>query len=148
MATPNFHIVNTPYYFVFYSDNAEDYIDLQDNLISELKSQKQFDFNEDDKKKNDNKNYPIYPLGTITKGDCMFNVFIRYGYYTGCTLDYEETTEVNNEQYLIDSDDISEYLQALFDRYSEKYIRTALFSNGEAIYEKYIDNEDDKKRNE
>jgi hypothetical protein len=142
MGAPNFHTVNTSCYYVVDLDDSENYYDLIGNIQNDLINQGNYLFVEDGKIQYPSKDYPEIIIGTLYNDIVEYVIFLRFGYYNSACLDYEKVEKIIPEdlkdKIMEDEENkLIEYIEKnIFDKYAEKYKRTALFSNGEAIYEK------------
>ncbi len=152
MATSNFHNVNASNIFAVQLEDEYDYQDLVDNLESEFNSHSDYsDYGKSDP--DELRSFPSKSLGSfsnsLTIGDDEVEVYvtpvIRSGYYEGCNLDwhirlyvngYEDDTYADNADVLRISNEYIEFIEDVFQKYSEPLGVTARFSNGETIYHK------------
>jgi hypothetical protein len=152
MATSNFHNVNASHIFACSLENEWDYEDLVSNLESELNNHKDYyDYGKSDPY--ELRSFPSRSLGSfsnsITIEDDEVEIYvtpvIRSGYYMGCNLDwhvrlyvngYEDDTYADDARVGVIADEYIEFIENIFEQYSDKLGVTAQFSNGETIYHK------------
>lgn len=152
MATSNFHNVNATNIFAVELESDIDYIVLFENLQLEFESDSRFGkFGKRDM--HDLRSYPSQVLGSLRESVMLYDdeveVFvspvIRSGYYEGCNLDWVVQVYVNgdDDDSLNDSPTVQAIISRLsgavediFKMYSDSYVVTARFSNGETIYSK------------
>jgi hypothetical protein len=150
MATSNFHNVNASHIFACSLENEWDYEDLVCNLESELNNHKDYsDYGKTDPY--ELRSFPSKSLGSfsnsVTIEDDEVEVYvtpvIRSGYYAGCNLDwhvrlyvngYEDDTYADDARVGTIADEYIEFIENIFEQYSDKLGVTAQFSNGETIY--------------
>jgi hypothetical protein len=150
MATSNFHNVNATNIFAVQLEDEWAYDDLVDNLESEFNTHKDFsDYGKTDP--NELRSFPSKSLGSfsnsVTIDDDEVEIYvtpvIRSGYYEGCNLDWHVSLYVNgyqDDEYADDanvlriSNDYIEFIEDIFEQYSQPLGVTARFSNGETIY--------------
>lgn len=150
MATSNFHNVNATHIFACSLENEWDYEDLIDNLTYEFKNHADwYDGNKSDP--HELRSFPSRVLGSLTKSfsynnfslEVWVSPVIRSGYYEGCNLDWHVRYYVNGSedesyeshprvQTLVES--YVDYIENIFNQYSQPLGVTARFSNGETIY--------------
>ena len=150
MATSNFHNVNASNIFAVQLEDEYDYQDLLENLESELNNHSDYsDYGKTDP--NELRSFPSKSLGSFSNStiidDDEVEVYvtpvIRSGYYEGCNLDWhvryyvngyeDESYETHNRiQTLVES--YVNYIEKVFNQYSQPLGVTARFSNGETIY--------------
>ena len=150
MATSNFHNVNASHIFACSLENEWDYEDLVDNLKSELNNDSDYvDYGKTDP--NELRSFPSRTLGSIRKYHqykdfyvevCVTPV-IRSGYYEGVNLDWyirlyvngsEDDTYSDDARVSTIANDYIEFIEDIFEQYSQPLGVTARFSNGETIY--------------
>jgi hypothetical protein len=152
MATSNFHNVNATHIFAVQLEDEWAYEDLVYNLESEFDIHNDYsDYGKSDP--HELRSYPSRSLGSfsdsLTIGEDEVEIFvtpvIRSGYYEGCNLDwhiklyvngYEDDTYADNADVLRISNEYVEFIEDVFQKYSEPLGVTARFSNGETIYHK------------
>ena len=152
MATSNFHNVNASHIFAVELQDEYDYQDLVDNLESEFSTNIDYsDYSKSDP--NELRSFPSKSLGSFSNSICIedddVEIFvtpvIRSGYYDGVNLDWHVRYYVNGSENETYSDDINvlrisnkyvEFIENIFEKYSEPLVVTARFSNGETIYSK------------
>ncbi len=152
MATSNFHNVNATHIFAVQLEDEWAYEDLVYNLESEFDIHNDYsDYGKSDP--HELRSYPSRSLGSfsdsLTIGEDEVEIFvtpvIRSGYYEGCNLDwhirlyvngYEDDTYADNADVLRISNEYIEFIEDVFQKYSEPLGVTARFSNGETIYHK------------
>ena len=150
MATSNFHNVNASNIFAVRLEDEYDYQDLLDNLESELNNHSDYsDYGKSDP--NELRSFPSKSLGSFSNStiidDDEVEVYvtpvIRSGYYEGCNLDwhvryyvngYEDDTYETHTRIQTLVGVYVDYIEKIFNRYSEPLGVTARFSNGETIY--------------
>lgn len=152
MATSNFHNVNATNIFAVQLQDEWAYDDLLSNLESEFTSHSDYS----DCGKSDPyelHSFPSKSLGSfsnsVTIGDDEVEIFvtpvIRSGYYEGVNLDwhvrlyvngYDDDTYADDANVLRISIEYIEFIENIFEQYSEPLGVTARFSNGETIYHK------------
>jgi hypothetical protein len=152
MATSNFHNVNATHIFAVQLEDEWAYEDLVYNLESEFDIHNHYsDYGKTDP--DELRSYPSRSLGSfsdlLTIGEDEVQIFvtpvIRSGYYDGVNLDwhirlyvngYEDDTYADNADVLRISNEYIEFIEDVFQKYSEPLGVTARFSNGETIYHK------------
>mgnify|MGYP000026139584 CR=1 FL=1 len=150
MATSNFHNVNASHIFAVELQDEYDYQDLVDNLESEFNTNLDYsDYGKSDP--NELRSFPSKSLGSfsnmVTIEDDTVEIYltpvIRSGYYEGCNLDWHIRYYVNGSEDDTYSDDARvstiandyiEFIEDIFEQYSQPLGVTARFSNGETIY--------------
>ncbi len=150
MATSNFHNVNATNIFAVQLEDEFDYDFLVENLESEFCNHSDYsDYGKSDPY--ELRSFPSKSLGSfsnsLTIGEDEVEVYvtpvIRSGYYEGCNLDWhvryyvngyeDESYETHNRiQTLVES--YVNYIENIFNQYSQPLGVTARFSNGETIY--------------
>jgi hypothetical protein len=150
MATSNFHNVNASHIFAVELQDEYDYQDLVDNLESEFGTNMDYsDYGKSDP--NELRSFPSKSLGSFSNsveiGDDEVEVYvtpvIRSGYYEGCNLDWhvryyvngyeDDTYETHNRiQTLVEV--YTNFIENVYEQYSQPLGVTARFSNGETIY--------------
>lgn len=152
MATSNFHNVNATNIFAVQLQDEWAYDDLLSNLESEFTSHSDYsDYGKSDPY--ELHSFQSQPLGSfsnsVTIGDDAVDIFvtpvIRSGYYEGVNLDwhvrlyvngYDDDTYADDANVLRISNEYIEFIENIFEQYSEPLGVTARFSNGETIYHK------------
>ena len=152
MATSNFFNVNATHIFAVQLEDEWAYDDLVENLESEFNNHSDYyDYGKSDP--NDLRSFPSKSLGSFSDSivieDDDVEIFvtpvIRSGYYDGVNLDWHVRYYVNGSENETYSDDINvlrisnkyiEFIENIFEKYSEPLVVTARFSNGETIYSK------------
>ena len=152
MATSNFHNVNASHIFACSLENEWDYEDLVGNLESELNNHKDYsDYGKSDP--NELRSFPSKSLGSLSNSviieddevEVYITPVIRSGYYSGCNLDWhirlyvngsEDDTYADDARVSVIADEYIEFIENIFEQYSDKLGVTAQFSNGETIYHK------------
>ena len=150
MATSNFHNVNATHIFAVQLEDEWAYEDLVYNLESEFNIHNDYsDYGKTDP--NELRSFPSRSLGSfsdsLTIGDDEVEIYItpviRSGYYEGCNLDwhirlyvngYEDDTYADDARVGVIADEYIEFIENIFEQYSDKLGVTAQFSNGETIY--------------
>jgi hypothetical protein len=150
MATSNFHNVNATHIFAVQLEDEWAYDDLVENLESEFsKHSDYYDYGKSDP--NELRSFPSKSLGSfsnsVTIEDDEVEIYvtpvIRSGYYEGVNLDwhirlyvngYDDDTYADDANVLRISNDYIEFIEDIFEQYSEPLGVTARFSNGETIY--------------
>lgn len=150
MATSNFHNVNASHIFAVRLEDEWEYDDLVSNLESEFNNNLDYsDYGKSDP--NELRSFPSKSLGSfsnwLTIGDDEVEIYvtpvIRSGYYEGVNLDWHVRYYVNGYE-----DDTYEthtrvqtlvgvyvnFIENVYEQYSEPLGVTARFSNGETIY--------------
>ena len=150
MATSNFHNVNASNIFAVELQDEFDYEDLVCNLESELSNHSDyFDYGKTDP--NELRSFPSKSVGSFSNsieiGEDEVEVYvtpvIRSGYYEGVNLDWHVRYYVNGSE-----DDTYEahpnvqtlvgvyvnFIENVYEQYSQPLGVTARFSNGETIY--------------
>ena len=151
MATSNFHNVNASNIFAVQLEDTYEYDDLISNLESEFNSHR--DYSTVGKSDPDElRSYPSTSIGSFSNslsiGDDEVEIFVtpvvRSGYYDGVNLDWHVRYYVNGYEDDTYSDTniqsllygYVEFIENIFEKYSEPLVVTARFSNGETIYSK------------
>ena len=151
MATSNFHNVNASNIFAVQLEDTYEYDDLISNLESEFNSHR--DYSTVGKSDPDElRSYPSTSIGSFSNslsiGDDEVEIFVtpvvRSGYYDGVNLDWHVRYYVNGYEDDTYSDTniqsllygYIEFIENIFEKYSEPLVVTARFSNGETIYSK------------
>ena len=150
MATSNFHNVNATNIFAVQLEDEFDYEFLVENLESELNNHSDYsDYGKTDP--NELRSFPSKSLGSFSNStiidDDEVEVYvtpvIRSGYYEGCNLDwhvryyvngYEDETYESHPRIQTLVESYVEYIENIFNQYSQPLGVTARFSNGETIY--------------
>lgn len=150
MATSNFHNVNATNIFAVQLEDEWEYEDLVSNLESEFnKHSDYYDYGKSDP--NELRSFPSKSLGSfsnsVTIEDDEVEIYvtpvIRSGYYEGVNLDwhvrlyvngYDDDTYADDANVLRISNDYIEFIEDIFEQYSQPLGVTARFSNGETIY--------------
>jgi hypothetical protein len=150
MATSNFHNVNATNIFAVQLEDEYDYQDLLDNLESELNNHSDYsDYGKTDP--HELRSFPSKSLGSFSNStiidDDEVEVYvtpvIRSGYYEGCNLDwhvryyvngYEDETYESHPRIQTLVESYVNYIENIFNQYSQPLGVTARFSNGETIY--------------
>jgi hypothetical protein len=150
MATSNFHNVNASHIFAVQLEDEFDYEFLVENLESELNNHSDYsDYGKTDP--NELRSFPSKSLGSFSNStiidDDEVEVYvtpvIRSGYYEGCNLDwhvryyvngYEDETYESHPRIQTLVESYVEYIENIFNQYSQPLGVTARFSNGETIY--------------
>ena len=150
MATSNFHNVNASHIFAVELQDEYDYQDLVDNLESEFNTNLDYsDYGKSDP--NELRSFPSKSLGSFNNsieiGEDEVEIYvtpvIRSGYYEGVNLDWHVRYYVNGYE-----DDTYEthtrvqtlvgvyvnFIENVYEQYSQPLGVTARFSNGETIY--------------
>lgn len=147
MSTPNFYNKNASKIFASECQEEFDYDDLIGNVRSELKGARELNEGDGDR------NYPATKFAEleVKTGKWIASIYLtaRGGYYSGLNLDWEVEVEDVNEgsSFELGEDKIPSTLQNLIDNkikkienvyriYTMPLICRAVFSNGEAVYEK------------
>ena len=150
MATSNFHNVNASHIFAVELQDEYDYQDLVDNLESEFSTNIDYsDYSKSDP--NELRSFPSKSLGSFNNsieiGEDEVEVYvtpvIRSGYYEGCNLDWHVRYYVNGSeddtyethprvQTLVEV--YTNFIENVYEQYSQPLGVTARFSNGETIY--------------
>jgi hypothetical protein len=154
MATSNFHNENASHIFACSLENEWDYEDLVGNLESEFNNHRDYS----DCGKSDPyelRSFPSRSLGSFSNSivieedgeeveiEIYVTPVIRSGYYMGCNLDwhvrlyvngYEDDTYADDARVGSIADGYIEFIENIFEQYSDKLGVTAQFSNGETIY--------------
>ena len=154
MSAPNFYKKNASNYFAFQDREMEEGYEF---LINDIRDAlEELGYESIDEKSDMSRNYSgmIIAQKVFSKNiwTISIDVIIRNGYYTGTNLDYDvhlikETTDYYNfEEGNWEEIHFPEYIKKILDReinkLEKKYAklsdsvleRTALFSNGEALY--------------
>ena len=150
MATSNFHNVNASHIFAVELQDEYDYQDLVDNLESEFSTNLDYsDYSKSDP--NELRSFPSKSLGSFSNsieiGDDEAEVYvtpvIRSGYYEGCNLDwhvryyvngYEDETYESHPRIQTLVEVYTNFIENVYEQYSQPLGVTARFSNGETIY--------------
>jgi hypothetical protein len=150
MATSNFHNVNASHIFAVELQDEYDYQDLVDNLESEFGTNMDYsDYGKSDP--NELRSFPSKSLGSFSNsveiGDDEVEVYvtpvIRSGYYEGCNLDwhvryyvngYEDDTYETHTRIQTLVEVYTNFIENVYEQYSQPLGVTARFSNGETIY--------------
>jgi hypothetical protein len=150
MATSNFHNVNASHIFAVQLEDEWDYQDLVSNLESEFNTNLDYsDYSKSDP--NELRSFPSKSVGSFNNsieiGDDEVEIYvtpvIRSGYYDGVNLDWHVRYYVNGYE-----DDTYEthtrvqtlvgvyvnFIENVYEQYSQPLGVTARFSNGETIY--------------
>jgi hypothetical protein len=150
MATSNFHNVNASHIFAVELQDEWEYQDLVSNLESEFNTNLDYsDYSKSDP--NELRSFPSKSVGSFSNsieiGEDEVEVYvtpvIRSGYYEGCNLDWhvryyvngseDETYESHpNVQTLVSV--YVNFIENVYEQYSQPLGVTARFSNGETIY--------------
>ena len=150
MATSNFHNVNASHIFAVELQDEYDYQDLVDNLESEFSTNIDYsDYSKSDP--NELRSFPSKSLGSFNNsieiGEDEVEIYvtpvIRSGYYEGCNLDWHVRYYVNGSeddtyeshprvQTLVEV--YTNFIENVYEQYSQPLGVTARFSNGETIY--------------
>ena len=150
MATSNFHNVNASHIFAVQLEDEWEYQDLVSNLESEFSTNLDYsDYSKSDP--NELRSFPSKSVGSFSNsieiGEDEVEVYvtpvIRSGYYEGCNLDWhvryyvngseDETYESHpNIQTLVGV--YVNFIENVYEQYSQPLGVTARFSNGETIY--------------
>ena len=150
MATSNFHNVNASHIFAVELQDEWEYQDLVSNLESEFNTNLDYsDYSKSDP--NELRSFPSKSVGSFSNsieiGEDEVEVYvtpvIRSGYYEGCNLDWhvryyvngseDETYESHpNIQTLVSV--YVNFIENVYEQYSQPLGVTARFSNGETIY--------------
>lgn len=150
MATSNFHNVNASHIFAVELQDEYDYQDLVDNLESEFSTNIDYsDYSKSDP--NELRSFPSKSLGSFNNsieiGEEEVEVYvtpvIRSGYYEGCNLDwhvryyvngYEDDTYESHPRVQTLVEVYTNFIENVYEQYSQPLGVTARFSNGETIY--------------
>lgn len=150
MATSNFHNVNATNIFAVQLEDEFDYEFLVENLESELNNHSDYsDYGKSDP--DELRSFPSKSLGSFSNStiidDDEVEVYvtpvIRSGYYEGCNLDwhvryyvngYEDDTYESHTHIQTLVGVYVDYIEKIFNQYSQPLGVTARFSNGETIY--------------
>jgi hypothetical protein len=150
MATSNFHNVNATNIFAVQLEDEWDYSDLVINLESEFSKHSDYsDYGKSDP--NELRSFPSKSLGSFSNsvvvGEDEVEIYItpviRSGYYEGCNLDwhirlyvngYEDDAYADDARVSVIANDYIEFIEDIFEQYSQPLGVTARFSNGETIY--------------
>jgi hypothetical protein len=150
MATSNFHNVNATHIFAVQLEDEWAYDDLVENLESEFsKHSDYYDYGKSDP--NELRSFPSKSLGSfsnsVTIEDDEIEIYvtpvIRSGYYEGVNLDwhvrlyvngYDDDTYSDDARVSVIANDYIEFIEDIFEQYSQPLGVTARFSNGETIY--------------
>ena len=150
MATSNFHNVNATHIFAVQLEDEWAYDDLVYNLKSEFNTNIDYsDYGKSDP--NELRSYPSTSLGSFNNsieiGDDEVEIYvtpvIRSGYYDGCNLDwhvryyvngYEDETYESHPRVQTLVGVYVNFIENVYEQYSQPLGVTARFSNGETIY--------------
>ena len=150
MATSNFHNVNASHIFAVELQDEYDYQDLVDNLESEFSTNIDYsDYSKSDP--NELRSFPSRSLGSFNNsieiGEDEVEIYvtpvIRSGYYEGCNLDwhvryyvngYEDDTYESHPRVQTLVEVYTNFIENVYEQYSQPLGVTARFSNGETIY--------------
>jgi len=150
MATSNFHNVNASHIFAVQLEDEFDYDFLVENLESEFCNHSDYwDYGKSDP--NELRSFPSKSLGSfsnsVTIEDDEIEIYvtpvIRSGYYEGVNLDwhvrlyvngYDDDTYSDDARVSVIANDYIEFIEDIFEQYSQPLGVTARFSNGETIY--------------
>ena len=150
MATSNFHNVNATHIFAVQLEDEWAYDDLVENLESEFsKHSDYYDYGKSDP--NELRSFPSKSLGSFSNSvvvdedevEIYITPVIRSGYYEGVNLDwhirlyvngYDDDTYADDARVSVIANDYIEFIEDIFEQYSEPLGVTARFSNGETIY--------------
>jgi len=150
MSTSNFHNVNATHIFAVQLEDEWAYDDLVENLESEFsKHSDYYDYGKSDP--NELRSFPSKSLGSfsnsVTIEDDEIEIYvtpvIRSGYYEGVNLDwhvrlyvngYDDDTYSDDARVSVIANDYIEFIEDIFEQYSQPLGVTARFSNGETIY--------------
>lgn len=150
MATSNFHNVNASHIFAVELQDEYDYQDLVDNLESEFSTNIDYsDYSKSDP--NELRSFPSKSLGSFNNsieiGEEEVEIYvtpvIRSGYYEGCNLDwhvryyvngYEDDTYESHPRVQTLVEVYTNFIENVYEQYSQPLGVTARFSNGETIY--------------
>jgi hypothetical protein len=150
MATSNFHNVNATNIFAVQLEDEWDYSDLVVNLESEFSKHSDYsDYGKSDP--NELRSFPSKSLGSFSNSltiednevEIYITPVIRSGYYEGCNLDwhirlyvngYEDDAYADDARVSVIANDYIEFIEDIFEQYSQPLGVTARFSNGETIY--------------
>jgi hypothetical protein len=150
MATSNFHNVNASHIFAVELQDEWEYDDLVSNLEFELNNHSDYsDYGKSDP--HELRSFPSKSLGSFSNSttidDNEVEIFvtpvIRSGYYEGCNLDwhvryyvngYEDETYESHPRVQTLVESYVDYIENIFNQYSQPLGVTARFSNGETIY--------------
>jgi hypothetical protein len=150
MATSNFHNVNASHIFAVRLEDEWEYDDLVSNLESEFNNNLDYsDYGKSDP--NELRSFPSKSLGSfsnwLTIGDDEVEIYvtpvIRSGYYEGVNLDWhvryyvngyeDDTYETHNRVQTLVGVYVN-FIENVYEQYSQPLGVTARFSNGETIY--------------
>ncbi len=150
MATSNFHNVNATNIFAVQLEDEFDYDFLVENLESEFCNHSDYwDYGKTDP--NELRSFPSKSLGSFSNSltieedevEVFVTPVIRSGYYEGCNLDwhvryyvngYEDETYESHPRVQTLVESYVNYIENIFNQYSQPLGVTARFSNGETIY--------------
>ena len=150
MATSNFHNVNASHIFAVRLEDEWEYDDLVSNLESEFNNNLDYsDYGKSDP--NELRSFPSKSLGSfsnwLTIGDDEVEIYvtpvIRSGYYEGVNLDwhvryyvngYEDNTYETHTRVQTLVGVYVNFIENVYEQYSQPLGVTARFSNGETIY--------------
>ena len=150
MATSNFHNVNASHIFAVELQDEWEYQDLVSNLESEFNTNLDYsDYSKSDP--NELRSFPSKSVGSFSNsieiGEDEVEVYvtpvIRSGYYEGVNLDwhvrlyvngYDDDTYSDDARVSVIANDYIEFIEDIFEQYSQPLGVTARFSNGETIY--------------
>ena len=166
MSAPNFHKTEATHYFAVLTKDCDEETnevftpDIWEmaNLIDCIKAELGIEGHEVMKTSirdtNELRSYPSTCIGLVSLGDVELMLTIRSGYYEGAVLDYHQVSDILNEELRNDSAKETRRIEAYRKKYTADYqtltaivdeiyttnstplIKTAQFSNGEAIYQK------------
>ena len=150
MATSNFHNVNASHIFAVELQDEWEYDDLISNLEFELNNHSDYsDYGKTDP--HELRSFPSKSLGSFSNStiidDDEVEVYVtpvvRSGYYEGCNLDwhvryyvngYEDETYESHPRIQTLVESYVDYIENIFNQYSQPLGVTARFSNGQTIY--------------
>ena len=150
MATSHFHNVNATHIFAVQLEDDWAYDDLIENLESEFSNHSDYsDYGKSDP--NELRSFPSKSLGSFSNSltieddevEIYLTPVIRSGYYEGVNLDwhirlyvngYDDDTYADDANVLRISNEYIEFIEDIFEQYSQPLGVTARFSNGETIY--------------
>lgn len=147
MSTPNFYKCNASKYFASECEEDFEYQDLKDNIKSALPQARPVE------KFENNRSYGGLIFAeidkTIGKWAITISLIARSGYYSGLNLDWKIEIEdlINGESFEHGEDKVSntaenyiqkqiEKIEKIYAEYTTPLNCVAIFSNGEAIYER------------
>lgn len=126
-------------------DNVEDFYDADISNWGDILEERIKGFTKGGKLRDSNRNYPRAVLGSIdvykASGDLYATIYAVYtsGYYSGACLDYVIEYDEYDEQlksYDARVQKKCDYLAKILRTFGTEVRRVAVFSNGEAVYEK------------